>query len=747
MISPLDGRECVLSEELEILQGAVAAVVYQNYDNGYAVLRMNCGGSHVTVVGTIPMPVIGERLMVTGKWSSHSNFGKQFEAEFLERMLPQTALEIQSYLSSRAIKGIGPVMAARIVEYFGDQTLLVLEREPERLALVPGISLEKARNFGAEFRRQAGMRQLMEFFALHHLPTELAVRAYKLYGEQTVELLYDDPYLLMDDGLEAPFSAVDRFAIELGVAGDDPRRVEAGVLFELRYNLSGGHVFLPRAKLVAATAQLLSVAPEQADAAVARLHEGERLVCQCLADIDVVYLPQLHEAEVSAAYRLLKLAQWPHPEPENIEALLRKAEGECCVRYSDQQRSAVRSAAGNGVLLITGGPGTGKTTIVNGILSLLGHMGLKCLLAAPTGRAAKRLTEVTGEEASTIHRLLEAGIDPNTGLMIFNRDEDQPLKADAIIVDEMSMVDVRLLDSLLRAIPAGKRLILVGDPDQLPPVGPGFPFGDMLRSNMLPTVRLTDIFRQAQESLIVTNAHRINAGQMPELRRVDKDFFFMRRPSEEALAQLICDLCATRLPGKMGIPADQIQVLSPTRKGPAGTVNLNKLLQKALNPPSPGKKERQHGDFSFREGDRVMQIRNNYDIMWKKCDGSAIGAGVFNGDIGTITAIDPQAETVTVVFDEREAEYDFSMLNELEPAYAMTVHKSQGSEYRAVILAAWNGSPYLLSRSVLYTAVTRARELLIIAGREEVVTTMVQNSKRNRRYTGLKLRLQGRAEG
>ena len=736
-----------MSEELEILQGAVAAVVYQNYDNGYAVLRLNCGGgTTVTVVGTIPMPVIGERLMVTGKWSNHSNFGKQFEAEFLERMLPQTALEIQSYLSSRAIKGIGPVMAARIVEYFGEQTLLVMEREPEKLALVPGISREKARLFGEEFRRQAGMRQLMEFFALHQLPTELAVRAYKLYGEQTVELLYDDPYLLMDEGLDAPFGAVDRFAIELGVSGDDPRRIEAGVIFELSYNLTGGHVFLPHQKLVAATAQLLTVEPEQVAEGINRLREGERLVCQTLAGIDVVYLPQLHEAEVYSAWRLLKMAQYPHPEPENLDKLMKKVEAESAVCYSEQQRQAIRTAAGSGVLLITGGPGTGKTTIVNGILSLLGHMQLKCVLAAPTGRAAKRLTEVTGEEASTIHRLLEAGIDPATGRMAFSRDEDQPLRADAVIVDEMSMVDVQLLSSLLRAIPQNKRLILVGDPDQLPPVGPGFPFGDMLRSNMLPTVRLTDIFRQAQESLIVMNAHRINSGQMPELRRVDKDFFFMRRPNEEALAQLICDLCSTRLPQKMGIPADHIQVLSPTRKGGAGTANLNKLLQKVLNPPAPYKKERQYGDFSFREGDRVMQIRNNYDIMWKKTDGSAVGAGIFNGDIGTIASINPHAEVITIVFDDREAEYDFSMLNELEPAYAMTVHKSQGSEYRAVILTAWNGSPYLLSRSVLYTAVTRARELLIVVGKEDVVVTMVNNSKRGRRYTGLKLRLQGRVD-
>ena len=734
-------------QELEILQGAVAAVVYQNYDNGYAVLRLDCGGNQtVTVVGTIPLPVVGERLMVTGKWSNHSSFGRQFEAEFLERMLPQTVDEIRAYLSSRAIKGIGPVMAARIVEYFGEQTLLVLEREPERLAAVPGISREKAKAFGEEYRLQAGMRQLMEFFALHHLPTELAVRTYKLYGEQTVELLYDDPYLLMDHGLDAPFGAVDRFAIELGVAGDDPRRVEAGILFELTYNMSAGHTFLPEEKLVLATAQLLSVEAESVKQGLDRLAQAERVERSQLAGIKIAYLPQMYEAELYSTYRLLQFVNCKFPEPGNLNSLMCKVEQETQIRYSAQQAEAIRAAATNGVLLITGGPGTGKTTILQGILSLLGHMQLKCVLAAPTGRAAKRLTEVTGEDASTIHRLLEVGIDPATGQMVFGRDEDLPLRADAVIVDEMSMVDVLLLHNLLRAIPQGRRIILVGDPDQLPPVGPGFPFGDMLRSGMLPTVRLTEIFRQAQESLIVMNAHRINAGQMPDLKTVNKDFFFMRRQSEDAVCQLIAQLCAVRLPKNMGIPSDQIQVLSPTRKGGAGTGSLNRLLQATLNPPAPEKKERQFGDFSFREGDRVMQIRNNYDIMWRKTDGSAVGSGIFNGDVGVITEIDPHAEQLTVVFDDRQADYDFSQMNELEPAYAMTVHKSQGSEYRAVILAAWNGSPYLLSRSVLYTAVTRARELLIIVGREEVVITMTENAKRNRRYSGLKLRLQGKNE-
>ena len=732
-------------QEMDILQGTICAVIYQNYENGYAVLRLSVGGGQtVTVVGTIPLPAVGEQLMVTGRWSTHSSYGKQFEAEFLERLMPQSAQDILAYLSSRVIKGIGPKTAARIVECFGEETLSIMERNPGRLAEVPGISREKAKAIGEEFRLQVGMRQLMEFFALHRLPAELAVRTYKLYGDSTIELLYDDPYLLMDDGLEAPFGAVDRFAIELGVAGDDPRRVEAGLLFELAYNLSAGHSFLPEDKLCQATCQLLSVDDETVKQGISRMQEAGRIVADALAGIRVDYLPQLHEAELYCAMRLKEFAASSFPEPRGLDKLLCSAAQESGLHYSEKQEQAIREAATSGLLIITGGPGTGKTTVLNGILNLLGNMQQKCLLAAPTGRAAKRLTEVTGEDASTIHRLLEAGIDPATGKMVFVRDEDNPLKCDAVIVDEMSMVDVLLLASLLKAIPKGKRLILVGDPDQLPPVGPGFPLNDMLRSAVLPVVQLTEIFRQAQQSLIVMNAHRVNQGQMPELKNVSSDFFFMRRTSEESLNQLIRDLCTTRLPKNMGIRPGEIQVLSPTRKGGVGTASLNKMLQAALNPPMPDKKEKTFGEIIFREGDRVMQIRNNYDIVWKKTDGSAVGTGIFNGDVGTVSMIDLNQEILRVVFDDREADYDFTQLGELEPAYAVTVHKSQGSEYRAVILTAWSGSPYLLNRSVLYTAITRARELLIIVGREETVAAMTENAKKNRRYTGLKLRLQGR---
>ena len=733
--------------EMEVLQGTITAVVYQNYENGYAVLRLQCQDSQtVTVVGTIPLPAVGEQLMVTGRWNIHSSYGKQFEAEFLERLMPKTAADIMVYLSSRVIKGIGPKMAAKIVDRFGENTLQIMERQPERLAEVSGISLAKAQSIGQSFLTQVGIRHLMEFFTLHHLPGELAIKTYKLYGDSTIDMLYDDPYLLMDEGLDAPFGAVDQFAIELGVAGDDPRRVEAGILFELRYNLSAGHSFLPENKLIAATAQLLSVGEDIIIGGINRLASADRLVQDHLADIDIAYLPELYRSEIYCARRLLDFGSDSYPAPRQLDKLVSRAAQNSGIDYSQQQMQAIGTAATSGLLLITGGPGTGKTTLLNGILSLYAQMGLNCVLAAPTGRAAKRLTEVTGQDASTIHRLLEATIDPHTGNMFFARNEESPLKADAVIVDEMSMVDVQLLASLLQAVPARARLVLVGDPDQLPPVGPGFPFSDMLRSNMLPNVHLTEIFRQAQKSLIVMNAHRVNQGILPELRDVKNDFFFLPSRSEEAAGQTIVSLCAERLPKNMGIPPEQIQVLTPTKKGYAGTVNLNKLLQASLNPPSPTKKERQFGDFSFREGDRVMQVRNNYDIMWKKVDGSMIGAGIFNGDVGIIRSIDPSMEQLTVVFDDREADYDFSQLNELEPAYAMTVHKSQGSEYRAVVLAAWNGSPYLLNRSVLYTAITRARELLIIVGREETVAIMTQNAKVGRRYTGLKLRLQGKED-
>ena len=729
--------------EMEILQGVIVSVVYQNYDNGYTVLRMECDdGQTVTVVGTIPLPFMGERLMVTGKWSSHPSYGKQFEAEFLERMMPQTTNQILTYLSGRAIKGIGPKLAAAIVKRFGDQTLNIMEREPERLAEVSGISDAKAIAIGENYRMQVGVRHILEFFALHMLPPELAIRCYKLYGDSTLDLLYDDPYLLMDEGIDAPFAAVDRFAIELGVAGDDPRRIEACIRFELTYNATMGHSFLPKEKLIIAASQLLGLEIPAISDGIVRLLKAEQICEDKLSGVQVCYMPSLYKAECYCKNRLLSAANASAESPANLKKLLRELEKENGIHYADNQIEAITSAVSTKLLVISGGPGTGKTTIVNAIAALYRHMGLTCQLCAPTGRAAYRLSEITGQDASTIHRLLETGIDPASGMPCFNRNSNNPLKADAVIVDEMSMVDVLLLHNLLEAIPDNARIILVGDPDQLPPVGPGFPFRDIIRSGVIPCVILTEIFRQAQESLIVMNAYRVNKGEMPLLRDRKNDFFFLPAKNEEDVAQTILGLCTTRLPQNMGIPSEQIQVLSPTKKGGAGTVELNIRLQAELNPSSPNKRQKQFGQFTFREGDRVMQIRNNYDILWKSTDSSVVGTGIFNGDVGIITEIDPHMEQLRIVFDNKEALYEFSQLNELELAYAMTVHKSQGSEYPAVVLSAWNSSPYLLNRSILYTAITRAKQLLIIVGREETIAAMVENAKTVRRYTGLKLRLQ-----
>ena len=729
----------------EILYGAVAAIIFQNPENGYTVLRFKTqDGEMVTVVGTIPMTAVGERLAVTGHWTAHASYGRQFEAEVLERYMPESRDEILAYLSSRVIKGIGEKTAQRIVAAFGSESLDVLEHDPERLATLPGISRSKALEISEGFRRQVGMRRLMEFMAAHHLPAHLAVRLYRVYGQDAADALREDPYMLIDAYYGTAFSVVDQFALELGVEAADARRVEAGVVFELVYNQSGGHVFIPREKLAAATAGLLELELETVEAGISRLAESGRLELDQVAGLEACYLPELYQAEVYLAARFGEMATNPPDPPAALERLLQEIAAESEITYAAQQLEAIRAAAENRVVIVTGGPGTGKTTTMAGILRLFDKLKLKTMLAAPTGRAAKRLSECTGrQDASTIHRLLEAQFDPESGAMCFVHDAQTPLQVEAMVVDETSMVDLTLMQSLLLALPPRCRLVLVGDPDQLPSVGPGNVFSDLIRSGVIPTVRLTEIFRQAQKSLIVMNAHAINHGQLPELRAKDRDFFFLKRRTAAEVTETIQELCAKRLPKNMGIAPAEIQVLSPTRKGECGTKNLNQLLQAVLNPPSPGKKEKKYGDFSFREGDRVMQIRNNYDILWKKRDGT-MGAGIFNGDVGQVTAISYAEEQMVVTFDDREAAYDFAMLSELEPAYAITVHKSQGSEYRAVVLTAWRGSPYLLTRSVLYTAVTRAKELLILVGDENVVAAMTNNDRQLRRYSGLKLRLQGR---
>lgn len=729
------------SLEQELISGTIAAVVFQNPENAYAVIRLECeDGSLITVVGTIPVPVAGERLIVTGKWTMHSAYGRQFEAEFLERLLPDSRAEIEAYLSSRAVRGVGPKTAAKIVERFGEDALKVLDAQPERLAEIEGISMKKALEMGASFRKQIGVRRLIEYLAAYRIPADIAVRVYRVYGERSLELLRENPYLLTRPQFGAPFVSADALALEQGMDGADARRVDAAVIFELRHNLNNGHTFLPADKLAAATAALLSLDDGTILASIDRLCELGQADTAQIAGLTAVYLPEYYEAETEIVSRVLHMASIPAQPLANAASLIASVEAEQGIAYSALQQEAVCAAAEQRLLILTGGPGTGKTTTLAGILSVFDRMHRKTLLAAPTGRAAKRLTELTGCEASTIHRLLEAQISPETGEMYFVHDEDEPLKCDAVIVDEMSMVDVLLMHSLLKALPENAALILVGDPDQLPSVGAGNLFSDLIRSGAVRTVRLTEIFRQAQKSLIVMNAHAVNQGRLPELSAKDRDFFFLKRRSPESVVQTVAELCATRLPKNMGVPSSEIQVISPTRKGATGTQQLNRALQAALNPPMPTKKERFCGDTCFREGDRIMQIRNNYDIIWKRRNGM-VGTGIFNGDIGTIVSIDPHEDQIILRFDDREAVYDADMLPELELAYAITAHKSQGSEYRAVIFVACPGAPMLLTRGVLYTAITRARELLIAVGNEEIIAQMTQNNRRNKRYSGLYRRL------
>lgn len=727
--------------ENELISGTIAAVVFQNQENGYAVIKLQSeDGALITVVGTIPVPAAGERLIVTGKWTTHTAYGKQFEAEFLERLLPDSTAEILAYLSSRAVRGIGPKTAEKIVSRFGENSLKILDSTPERLTEIDGISMKKALEMGASFRRQVGVRRLIEFLAAYHIPAEIAVRVYRVYAERSLELVHENPYLLAQPQFGASFAGTDALALELGVDGDDARRVEAGVIFELRHNLNNGHTFLPMDKLTAATAAMLELQESPVRDAIDRLCELGEAETDEIAGLTAVYLPEYHEAETYITQRVMEMAQCEQTPLAHADALIERIEESRNLTYAALQKEAICAAAEQRLLILTGGPGTGKTTTLAGILALFHRLQRETLLAAPTGRAAKRLSELTGCEASTIHRLLEAQVSPETGEMYFRHDEDEPLKCDALIVDEMSMVDVLLMHSLLRALPEGATLILVGDPDQLPSVGAGNLFSDLIRSGAVRTIALTEIFRQARESLIVMNAHAVNHGELPVLTAKDRDFFFMKRRSAESVVQTVAELCSTRLPKNMGIASSEIQVISPTRKGETGTANLNRVLQAALNPHDAAKKEKFCGDICFREGDRVMQIRNNYDILWKRADGS-VGTGIFNGDIGTIVQIDPREECIRIRFDDREAAYDADQLPELELAYAVTAHKSQGSEYRAVIFVPFAGAPMLLTRGVLYTAITRARELLILVGNEEIVAQMTANNRKNKRYSGLRFRL------
>ena len=724
------------------VEGSVDAVIFQNEENGYTVLLLRVDGEDepITVVGCIPCAAAGEGMTVTGVWVNHPVHGPQLSAESVERRLPQEEEDIVCYLSSGILKGIGPATAQRLVERFGADTLRVLEEEPERLKTIKGITAKKAMELSEAFRSLTGLRQVMEFLARYDLPVYLAMAVQRTYGDNALQMLRDDPYILSRAQFGVDFAVADAIAISMGFGGDDPCRLRAAIEYELAHNAGNGHVFLPREKLLAATAQLVDVDTDMVETALDKLIDSFAVVEKPIANVRGCYLPRLYQAETFVAQRLLSMLRAPVEQLRQVDKTIDAIEKEQGVSYASLQRQAVRMAAEGGVLLLTGGPGTGKTTSLRGIVALYRRMGLDVALLAPTGRAAKRLGEVTDCDAQTIHRALGMSYNDLTGQAAFKKNGSDPLEAHAVIVDEMSMVDLELMQALLEALRPGCRLVLVGDPDQLPSVGAGNVLGDLLRSTVVPTVSLTQVFRQAEQSAIIRNAHAVNLGQPPQLDSNQGDFFFLCRRSPDRLVQTVVELCRDRLPKNMNVPADQIQVLSPTRKGACGTAALNRALQAALNPPAAGKRQKQWGDVTFRVGDRVMQTKNNYDVLWEKDDGTA-GSGIFNGDVGVIQDIDSSGELIVLRFDDRTATYTADLLSQLDMAYAITVHKSQGSEYPAVILVSAPAAPSLMVRGVLYTAITRARRMLIMVGDDAVPARMAENDRQQRRYSGLRRRL------
>ena len=733
-----------MEQEYELLElsGTVENVIYRNEDNGYTVLRLRDGnGELVTVVGTFPFAASGETMIISGAWMSHSVHGRQFKAEFAQRFLPKTANDIYHFLAAGTVKGVGPATAALIVDKFGDRALDVILDSWKELASIKGISSNKAQQISKSFRQQASVRMLMEFVCSFGLRPVLAMRMYKYYGDDAMTVLRENPYVLASAHVGGTFGEADVMALELGMGDNSPNRINAAILFELTHNLNNGHCFIPKEKLAAVTAELIGVSTDDASECIEQLIEDSQLCCEAIAGVNACYLPKLYEAETECAEHFARMSRRKFKDRVNIEKLLRNLETKQGMTYAPMQRQTLELALKNQVLVITGGPGTGKTTSVRAILALMDELGLKTMLCAPTGRAAKRMSELTGKDAATVHRLLGAKFDEEGGSVIFSKNESDRLDCDAVILDESSMVDILLMDALLKALPPDARLIMVGDADQLPSVGPGNVFSALIRSEVIPLVRLTEIFRQKEGSRIVRNAHLINRGEHPDFSENSGDFFRLKRLKAANSVETITELCAVRLPTRMSIPSEEIQVLSPTRKGELGTVQLNKSLQQALNPASPDKREKLFGDSVFREGDRVMQIKNNYDILWRNENNTEAGTGIYNGDIGTLLKIDPESETLTIDFDGHIASYGFDGLIELEHAWAVTVHKAQGSEYRAVILALGGGSQMLLSRGLLYTAVTRAKDLLILVGDDQTAHQMIDNYRQSRRYTALRVRL------
>lgn len=729
--------------EKETINGFVEKVVYRNTENGYTVVNISVEGDDVVCTGYFSDITEGDQIIAEGSFVEHKQYGIQFTVTSYEIKEPETSVAMEKYLGSGIIKGVGPALSAKIVKKFGDETFNIIEREPERLAEIKGITEKKAIEIGSQFEEKKEFRNAMIFLNQYGVSNALAMKIYKEYGIKVMKIVRENPYRLADDIAGVGFKTADEIALRMGFSPESSMRMKAGISFALSMAASNGHTYLLYEDLYEESKRLLGISEAEFESDIYELTIERKIVLKEVKGERRVYNNNLYYMELTVARKLLDLNAKSENNYKVMEAKVKEVEAKTGIKLGDLQRKAVYEAVESGLVIITGGPGTGKTTTINAIIKLFEMQNMEILLAAPTGRAAKRMTETTGMEAQTIHRLLELNGNPEEGgSMRFERNELNPLEADVIIIDEMSMVDIYLMYSLLKAVTVGTRLILVGDVNQLPSVGPGKVLKDIISSEKFNVVRLSEIFRQAAESDIITNAHKINAGQSIRLDNKSKDFFMLSMSSSIQIQRALVSLIAEKLPPYVDATKYDIQVLTPSRKGELGVENLNKILQQYINPPAPGKREKQWGEVIFRENDKVMQIKNDYQMEWKIVTKKGLtikeGSGVFNGDCGIIREINEFAGTVTVEFDEGKiVEYTGATLEELELAYAITIHKSQGSEYPAVIIPLLNAPRPLLNRNLLYTAVTRARKCVTIVGSENSVNEMIQNESEMKRNSGL----------
>lgn len=726
------------------IEGSVENILFKNPVNGYIVLDLDAGGELIPVFGNLGDIEEGEVLILEGNYTTSQKYGTQFKAEYCERKLPENAVNIEKYLASGAIKGIGPGLAKKIVNMFGAASLEIIENNTYRLSEIKGISRKKCDEIAEEAKKLFSLRAVTSFLSQFNIKPKFAMNLFRRYGGNSLDLIKLNPYILCSDGIDVEFTRADSVARELDIPRNSDKRIIAGIHYILRAFSERGHTCMLIEHLLKVVSDKLNISEKEFyDSYNAGLEDNE-LFNYIIDDNEFVFLPDFYYAEQLIADRINVIRDFISPEDFNYDTLIDMEEAEKNIKYEAKQRQAITTAVSRGLMVLTGGPGTGKTTTLNAIISIFEKRGDKVFLAAPTGRAAKRMSDLTGREAKTIHRLLEVVFDTSDRL-VFAHNENNPLDCDVIVIDEMSMVDSILFEKLLRALRLGCRLIMVGDFHQLPSVGAGNLLKDIIASKCVPVVELTEIFRQAQQSSIVMNAHKIVSGDYPDVTRKDSDFFFFKRTEFPNAIDLVVDLAKRRLPNAYKYsPMDDIQIIAPSRKGTVGTVELNKVLQEKLNPPTKDKAEHKGFLYTYRVGDKVMQIRNNYDIVWKKDNEQ--GTGIFNGDIGRIIAISPATQTVQINFDGRLAVYTFELLSQVELAYAITVHKSQGCEFEAVIMPVMGVFEKLCYRNLLYTAVTRAKKLLILVGSEEYINKMVDNNRRTGRYTCLKYMLSHRKE-